>query len=92
LRLIPKIRATLYTRALSRALKIADSDFYAENTFYYLPEDQLKKRHNFFTSGFEVLFIKNFGFGLTYKNGESAPVFNRINTFGGILTVRFGPQ
>lgn len=92
LRLVPQLRMTLYTRALSRFLRIADSYLYADNTFYYLPEDDLKKRHNYFTSGFEFLFIKNFGFGLTYKNGEKAPQFRRVNTFGGVLTVRFGPQ
>jgi hypothetical protein len=92
LRLVPKVRLTLYTRGLSRLLKIANSDFYVDNTFYYLPKDNLKKQHDFFTSGFELLFMKNFGFGLTYKNGESAPKFTRVNTFGGVLTVRFGPE
>lgn len=92
LRLVPKVRMTLYTRGLSRLLRVANTDFYVDNTFYYLPKDNLKRRHNFFTSGFELLFIKNFGFGLTYKNGESAPKFNRVNSFGGVITVRFGPQ
>ena len=91
-RLVPKVRMTFYTRALSRALKIANSDFFFDNTFYYLPKDTLKKRHNFFTSGFEVFVIKNFGFGLTYKHGESAPKFKPIHSFGGTLTVRFGPE
>lgn len=91
-RLVPKIRMTFYTRALSRALKIANSDFFFDNTFYYLPKDRFKKRHNFFTSGFEVFVIKNFGFGLTYKHGESAPKFKPIHSFGGTLTVRFGPE
>lgn len=90
LRLVPRVRATLYTRALSRALKMADSYFYLDNTFYYLPKEQVKTRHNYFTSGFELLFMKNFGFGLTYKSGESAPKFKRVNNFGGVLTVRFG--
>ncbi len=92
LRLVPKVRMTLYTRGLSRLLRVANTDFYVDNTFYYLPKDNLKERHNFFTSGFELLFIKNFGFGLTYKNGESAPQFKRVNSFGGVITVRFGPQ
>jgi hypothetical protein len=92
LRMVPKVRMTLYTRALSRLLKVANSSFFVDNTFYYLPNDQLKKKHNFFTSGFELLFMKNFGFGLTYKNGESAPRFKRVNSFGGVLTVRFGPE
>jgi hypothetical protein len=90
LRLIPKVRMTLYTRALSRLLKIADSDIFVENTFYYLPKEKLKTRHNFFTSGFELFVVKNFGFGLTYKNGESAPKFKMVHSFGGTLTVRFG--
>ena len=92
LRMVPKVRMTLYTRSLSRLLKVANSSIYVDNTFYYLPNDQFKKQHNFFTSGFELLFMKNFGFGLTYKNGESAPRFKRVNSFGGILTVRFGPE
>jgi len=92
LRMVPKVRMTLYTRALSRLLKVANSDIFVDNTFYYLPNDLLKKRHNMFTSGFELLFLKNFGFGLTYKSGESAPKFKRVNSFGGVLTVRFGPE
>jgi hypothetical protein len=92
LRMVPRARFTLYTRGLSRLLRVADTYLYADNTFYYLPKDDFKKRHNYFVSGFEVLFIKNFGFGLTYKNGESAPKFRRVNTFGGVLTIRFGPE
>lgn len=91
LRFVPKVRMTLYTRGLSRLLKIADSDFFLENTFYYLPKEKVKTRHNFFTSGFELFVVKNFGFGLTYKNGESAPKFKMVRSFGGTLTVRFGP-
>lgn len=91
-RFVPQARFTLYTRAISRLLKIANSYLYADNTFYYLPSDDVEKKHNFFTSGYELLFIKNFGFGLTYKNGEIAPKFTRVNTFGGVLTVRFGPE
>ena len=91
-RVVPKVRMTFFTRALSRALKIANSDFFIDNTFYYLPKDKFKTRHNFFTSGFEIFVIKNFGFGLTYKNGESAPKFRPVHSFGGTLTVRFGPE
>jgi len=43
-----------------------------------------------FSSGFTLQMTNNFGFGLTYKNGESAPKFKRVNTFGGVLTIRFG--
>jgi hypothetical protein len=91
-RLVPKFRMTFFTRSLSRILKIANSDFFIDNTFYYLPKDKFKTRHNFFTSGFEVFVIKNFGLGLTYKNGESAPKFRPVNSFGGTLTVRFGRE
>jgi hypothetical protein len=92
LRLVPKFRMTLYTRSLSRLLRVANSDFFVDNTFYYLPKERFKTKHNFFTAGFELFVVKNFGFGLTYKNGESAPKFNMVRSFGGSLTVRFGPQ
>jgi hypothetical protein len=92
LRVMPKVRMTLYTRSLSRYLKIANSDFFLDNTFYYLPKERFKTKHNFFTAGFELFVVKNFGFGLTYKNGESAPKFKMVRSFGGTLTVRFGPQ
>ena len=92
LRVMPRVRMTLFTRSLSRLLKAADSDFFLDNTFYYLPKEKFKTRHNFFTAGFELFVVKNFGFGLTYKNGESAPRFRPIRSFGGTLIVGFGPS
>lgn len=92
LRVMPRVRMTLFTRSLSRLLKVADSDLFLDNTFYYLPKEKIKTKHNFFTAGFEVFVVKNFGFGLTYKNGESAPRFRPIRSFGGTLIVGFGPS
>src|SRR5215207_6797396 len=72
--MVPRVRFTLYTRGLSRFLLVADTYLYTDNTFSYLPNDEFKKRYNYFVSSFNVLFIKNFGIGLTYKNGERIQV------------------
>ena len=62
---------------------------FADETFYYLPLENQRKRNNFFTSGIEFKFTPNLGFGITYKNGRSAPKFNKINTLQGFVGVRF---
>ncbi|MCA1631441.1 MAG: hypothetical protein LC785_12950 [Acidobacteria bacterium] len=92
LRLAPRVRPVLYLNFLRNALGIKSTYLYADNTFYYLPLENTKRRHNFFVSGFNFDVSPNFGFGLTYKNGESAPKFKRVNTLGGVLTVRFGKE
>lgn len=89
LRFSPRVRGVFTLHFLRRALNVNNTYVYFDNQFYRLPLED-KKNRNFFTSGFQLLFTKNFGFGLTYKNGESAPKFKRVNTFGGVLTVRFG--
>lgn len=89
LRFSPRIRGLLTLHFLRRALNLSNTYLYFDNQFYYLPLED-KKRHNFFSSGFQLQVTNNFGFGFTYKNGETAPKFKRVNTFGGVLTVRFG--
>lgn len=90
LRLVPRARATLYLNFLRDALGIAETYVYADDTFYFLPLEDGKRRHNFLVSGFNFDVSPNFGFGLTYKNGESAPKFKRVHTLGAVFTVRFG--
>lgn len=92
LRLTPRVRGTLTLNFLRRAMNLNDTYVYFDDYFYYLPLEEAKKRHNMFSSGFSLQMTKNFGFGLTYKNGESAPKFKRVNTFGGVLTIRFGKE
>jgi|GEM_PF-1297385 len=92
LRLVPRVRPVLYLNFLRNALGFKNTYLYADNTFWFLPLEKGKRRHNFFTSGFNLDVTQNFGFGLTYKNGESAPKFKRVNTLGGVLTVRFGKE
>jgi hypothetical protein len=92
LRLTPRVRGTLTLNFLRRALNLNDTFLYFDDYFYYLPLEETKKRRNMFSSGFSLQMTRNFGFGLTYKNGESAPRFRRVNTFGGVLTIRFGKE
>jgi hypothetical protein len=90
LRLVPRVRTVLNLQFLRRALNMDDVNIFADNTFYYLPLENNKKRKNFFTSGIEFNFSPNLGIGLTYKTGRSAPKFEKINTLQAIVGIRFG--
>ncbi|HEY9402002.1 MAG TPA: fibronectin type III domain-containing protein [Pyrinomonadaceae bacterium] len=90
-RLIPRATAKLKLNFLNEVLKLNDVYLWMDETFYYLPLES-KKRRNFFTSGLEFEVTDNLGFGLTYKNGESAPKFNRVNTLGATISIRFGKE
>ncbi len=89
-RLVPRIRVDASLNAIRDRLNIHQVLFYVDNTYYQLPLEDVAKSHNLFVSGLEFLIVPNFGFGLTYKKGSSAPKFEYGNTFGGTLTVRFG--
>lgn len=88
-RLVPRARAVLNLHFLRRALNMDDVNIFADDTFYRLPLESGKKNFNFFMSGIEFNFTPNLGFGLTYKSGNSAPRFERINTLEGIVGIRF---
>ena len=87
-RLSPRVTGKLKLNFLNEILKLNEVYLWFDDTFYYLPLE-LKTRRNIFTSGFELQITDNLGFGLTYKNGESAPTFKRVNTLGGTVSVRF---
>jgi len=87
-RLTPRVTAKLKLNFLNEHLKLNEVYLWMDNTFYYLPLESKTKR-NFFSSGLEFEVTDNLGFGLTYKNGESAPKFNRINTLGATVSIRF---
>jgi hypothetical protein len=88
-RLRPRVTAKLKLNFLNEVLKLNEVYVWMDNTFYYLPLESKKKR-NYFTSGLEFEVTDNLGLGITYKNGESAPKFKRINTIGATLSIRFG--
>jgi len=92
LRLTPRVRTMLTLNFLRRALNLNDTFIFADDFFYYLPRENVKTRHNMFTSGFVLQVTKDFGFGLTYKSGESAPKFKPVHSLAGVLTVRFGKE
>ncbi len=88
-RLTPRVTAKLKLNFLNEMLKLNEVYLWVDNTFYYRPLE-FKTKRNFFTSGLEFEVTNNLSFGLTYKNGESAPRFNRVNTLGGTFSIRFG--
>ena len=92
LRLTPRVRTILTLNFLRRALNLNDTFIFTDDFFYFLPLEKKKNRHNMFTSGFVLQVTKDFGFGLTYKQGESAPKFRPVHSLGGVLTVRFGRE
>lgn len=89
LRLVPRVRARLDLNFLRQMLNMNSVAIFADDTFYYLPLENSKRHNNFFMSGIEFNFTPNLGFGLTYKNGRSAPKFQSINTLQGVLGIRF---
>lgn len=90
LRLVPRIRVDLFLNKVRDVLGIHQALLYVEDTYYNLPLEDGANTHNLFVTGFEFRVISNFGFGLIYKKGSSAPKFEYGNTFAGTLTVRFG--
>lgn len=89
LRFVPRVRMRVDLQFLRQWLNMREVAIFADDTFFYLPRENVRKRNNFFTSGIEFNFTENLGFGLTYKNGRSAPKFQKINTLQGIVGVRF---
>lgn len=87
-RLTPRVTARLKLNFLNEILNLNQVYLWMDDTFYYLPLES-KTERNFFTSGLEFEVTDNLGFGITYKNGESAPKFNRIKTLGGNISIRF---
>jgi hypothetical protein len=89
LRLIPRARAVLNLQFLRRALNMDDVNIFVDDTFYHLPLESGKKNYNFLLSGMEFSFNSHLGVTLTYKNGSSAPKFQKINTLEGGIGIRF---
>lgn len=92
LRLVPRLRAEFRLNFIDRIFKSDQSRtlLYMDNTFYYLPLEDSSKTPNFLVAGLEISFNKNVGLGFKYKNGKSAPKFERVHTFGAEFTFRFG--
>jgi hypothetical protein len=83
------LRADVYFRNLARALDIRQVNLYADDVFRFLPLEDSRDTANFLKSGLSFGFNDHLSFGLEYKMGRSAPNFDRIETFGGTLGVKF---
>lgn len=88
LRLLGRAKVNVFLERIARVLRIDSVLLSADNTFYYLPlEDD--RTHNLFVAELEFRFNEIVSFGLAYQNGEAAPNFHDIETFGGTIGVRF---
>ncbi|MDH5662754.1 MAG: hypothetical protein OEY92_07140 [Elusimicrobiota bacterium] len=89
LRLPVRVRAEVFLNFLKQTLGIQEGILFLDNIFVYLPLEDDKEMHNFLIVGLELRFTKNISAGFTYKDGEAAPVFNNIETFGASIGIRF---
>jgi len=89
LRLSVRVRAEVFLNFINQILGIQAGIIFLDNTFKYLPLEDDEKTHNFIIAGFELRLSKNISVGLTYKNGEAAPDFKDIETFGANIGIRF---
>jgi len=89
LRLLLRAKGEVFLPGVARSLGIEDAFLYANNALYHLPLEDEDRTHNFLVTGIEFRFSEFVSLGLTYKNGESAPNFNKIETFGGTIGLRF---
>jgi hypothetical protein len=92
LRLVPRVRAELKLNFISRPLGFKRTLLFADNTFFYLPLENTAKTPNFLVSGLEFDLSSDIGLAFTYKNGKTAPKFERVHTLGAAFTIRFGKK
>jgi hypothetical protein len=90
LRMVGRLRTTLLFNSLADFLDIPEVSLYADDTLRYLPLNEDNEAKNFLTVGLDFKLSQYFSFGLLYKNGQDAPTFERIRTFGGNIGLQFG--
>jgi hypothetical protein len=89
LRFLLQGRVTLYFPPVAKALGLDEVSLFLDDKFHALPEEQGEDTYNFAVVGMEFLLGENVNVGLTYKNGEDAPNFKDIETFGVSIGVKF---
>lgn len=89
LRLAPRLHGQILLDGLRRALNLASVHLFADDTLVLTPLEEGRRAHNFLVAGLELRMSENFGLAFTYKNGRPAPRFERVETFGGGLSVLF---
>ncbi|RYX80905.1 hypothetical protein EON83_26545 [bacterium] len=74
----------------NKLLTAKNGSFYVDNALYYLPLQNGKKTFNYVIVGYEYPLNDNVSFSLTYKNGRTAPQFDKvIRTLGGEIGLKF---
>lgn len=89
LRLLLRGKAELFLTGVAQQLGLKDIFFFVDDTLYHLPLEDTGGKHNLVVAGLEFRFNDYVSFGLTYKNGETSPDFERVKTFAGTVGVRF---
>lgn len=89
LRLVGRVRAEIYLNFLRDPLRVQDAVLFVDNTYRFLPLEDGDDSFNYFVAGLSFRFNEYVGLEITYKNGEDAPLFDDIETFGVSIGVRF---
>lgn len=89
LRLIGRGRAQILLNFFAQAMGLREASIFVDNTFYFLPLEDKDDTHNFLVAGLQFQVTKDVTIGLTYKVGEEAPNFEKIETFGATIGIRF---
>ncbi|MCP5059105.1 MAG: porin family protein [bacterium] len=89
LRLLGRLRADVRLTFLQKPLRMKKVSLFAEETFRYLPLERGDSTYQFLTAGLTFELDDHVSLGLTYKNGEDAPNFEDIDTFGLALGLKF---
>lgn len=89
LRPVVRGRATIRLNAVAEFLDLKEVSIFADNTLRFTPLESDKKSHNYLVAGIQFFLTEKTSLGLTYKEGEDAPKFQRIQTIGGSVGIRF---
>ncbi|MCP5056278.1 MAG: porin family protein [bacterium] len=89
LRLLGRLRADWSIGYVAHQLGFKSVTLFAENTFRYLPLEDGDDTHNFFRAGLNFKLNEHLSLTFDYKNGEDAPAFEDISTWGAGLGVKF---
>jgi hypothetical protein len=87
--LLGRLRADLRLTFLKEPLQMKKVSLFAEETFRYLPFETGDSTYHFLSAGLTFDFDDHVSLGLTYRNGEDAPNFKDIDTFGLAFGLKF---
>lgn len=88
-RILPRVRAEVFLNVCAEALGAQSVVLTVDNKFVWRPFDGDGETHNFLVASLNFFLNENVSLGLTFQNGESAPLYEDIQTLGVTLGIRF---